>query len=431
MITAKAENIKQSVAPEEIAELQKLERRKIVGDMIVSVPELMRTDRMLLRWLSKILISARTPESAIKRWHALETKRDRPLTARQLKEVGVSNEVIIELFLSVKAKLAEIEELLSEQLVERVTGNYGHYWNDRYESRQKPKRSLDILKKSGVKVAISADQLASFIPLNLDDLACPILDKVKNQKIASINGFTDSKVSLTIHDIFDHFWFYSFLEDNGIFEQYQEFFNLVGNPQSTDIFSREGELAASVAFDYRTFSVSETDYEPLFSLAQIKRILEKHYPTRKPTSNQERVLALLEEIPATSEEGKCLAFVVSGLTIELMEQRRKHGFIRTLDEKFQPNGVLHIMDAEYVALVVESNHLLFAEREQVDAVLLNISVAIEEYLLRVLQHDGQKELVMTIETLRNFDLKNTIVSPVTVEWIRHNLGFAANRRDLC
>jgi hypothetical protein len=415
----------------ELNELTLLEKRKIIADCISSVPELMRTDRTLMRWFSGILLRFSDEKKVLERWRNIQHRKDRHFTARQLKEINVPDHVIIQVFNHVKATLAAIDGQLSEELVERVTGEYGHYWNDGYESRQKPKRSLPILQENGVMISIGAADLIAEPAADLEDHACPLLDRVKNKKIATINGFNESKVSLTIHDIFDHYWFYTFLEEQGILDNYADFLQRVGNPQSTDIFSREGELIASVAFDYRTFSVSEADYQPLFDMTQIKTLFEKAKKAGRSSANQERALLFLNHLDPTSEEARCLCFVLSGLTIELMEQRRKHGFIRVLDEEFKSVGVLDVLDAEYLALVVESHHLLFSERVEVDKILLNISVLIEDYLLKVVRDSQTQPLVVTIDALKNLQLEQTIVPTESVDWMRQHLGFAANRRDLC
>jgi hypothetical protein len=119
--------------------------------------------------------------------------------------------------------LVEIKPIVHEELRERVLHRYGHKWNDDYEQRQKPKRSLEVLKNRGIRIKVPYEHIELIRRNFIEGAECPILDRIKNMRIVTINGFEGSKMSLTIHDIFDHFWFYSKLERLGVLDRYVQY----------------------------------------------------------------------------------------------------------------------------------------------------------------------------------------------------------------
>ncbi|HKB88861.1 MAG TPA: hypothetical protein VKC53_04435 [Patescibacteria group bacterium] len=419
---------------DEFEEVKRLEIRHQTGLILLRQPELSQTDRMLLRWMTGTLIRSDTSESALENWHELRTSRgrgDRGFTASQKRELSISDDVVRKLHAEVHSYMISSQTGLNETVATQIADKYGHRWNDAYEAKQTPKRSLEVLKDQGMRISIPSEYKSLLVREYEKNEICPILDKVKNTRMVTINGFDNSKTSLTIHDIFDHFWFYAKLEETGILNNYSDFLNQVGNPQNTDIFSREGELIASVAFDYRSKTVSEIEYQPLFNLVQIERVFKHSERAGTLTQNQKKAWEYLKTIDPNSQEGKGLTFVVSGISIELMEQRRKNGFIRVLTNDFKPKSVLSILDPEYVALIVESHGILYKSETETDKTLLYISTMVEDYLIRVVGNEPQEDLILSLDSIKKFDPTKSRVSVKRFQWMKDHLGFTANRRELC
>jgi hypothetical protein len=259
---------------------------------------------------------------------------------------------------------------------------------------------------------------------------CPVLDKMKNEPILTINGFAGSKVALTIHDLFDHFWTFHTFEQHGLLERYADFLQSVGNPQSTDIFKREGELIASISYEWRSTFSPERNFRPLVQFSDLVRLFDKH-PEKEMTPNQKRAKQILAEMDPKSPEAQKLAAMYSGVLVELMEQRRKHGYIRKLDANFAPTQVLPLLDREYLALVIEGAHLMMQPETKNQEALFTINVLVEDFFIRAAQNPTQLTLSVTAQTIQEFDPNQSVVSPERQDWLWENFFHTATRITAC
>lgn len=421
----------------EFEETKRLERKYRAGRVILDYPGTSRCDRMLLHWMAGVLMRSKDADAALLNWRSIPITRGRnreDFTPSQLGEVDINDQEVVDLYNQVQNSLSLPEQELEAEIAVRMVGSYGHKWNDAYEQRQDPKRSLGLLRASGVRIHIPVEYEPLLKMDDGEDPARPIFDRVKNIRMVDIDGFDSSKISLMAHDVFDHYWLFAILEQNGILDRYREFLRSVGNPQSTDIFSREGELIASTAFDYRGFQVSEPGFVPLLNLDRIKRML--HRPLRRSkmanvhSDNQVRAWDYLQSLDPESNEAKSLQFIVSGVAIEMMEQRRKVGFIKLLDSNFVPTEPLRLFNPEYVALIVEINRLLNDPVNRADQVILNISAMIEDYLIAKSRDGLKDDLVIKLDDMESFIPEESRVSADTLEWMKRNPGFTATRKDI-
>ncbi len=417
----------------ELEELKRLEKKSDITQILRTDPVIAQSDGTLLHWLSNIMLHASKSQDAIRRWRALKKRGNRTsadFSPIQRAVLTLPDEQIGTLFDQTQGYLIYTAPGVGDKMQNRISGDHGHRWNDEYEQRQRPKRSLAQLREHGIIISVNPQDIELIRQTSTKDAVCTILDKVKNKRIISINGFSDSKASLSIHDTFDHFWTYDLLDRTGILDRYHSFLQSVGNPQDTDIFSREGELAASMSFEWRASHTPERNFKPLLAFSQIQRILEKTIPTTK-TDNQKRAEKILTSLDPQGEEATRLSSGYSGILIEFMEQRRKYGFIRKLDQNYQPIGNLSLLDPEYLALVIEINHLLADPTTQTKNALFNIEALVEDYLLALAQNETTKDLSIKLEDIRTFDPTTSRISPARQEWLRNNPFHTATRRDRC
>lgn len=408
----------------ELREYERLERKHDVGQILRTNPEIALVDDTMLRWLSSIMQNVST-ESIIQKWRELAQKGGRTavdFSSRQKKVLNLADEDILNLHARTQEYLKTSAREVSEWVANQT--NVVHAWNDRYEMRKKPKRDLGLFRQSGVTVTIDPKDIAQVRSDYIEDGELPLLDNLKNDRIASINGFGGSKTSLTIHDTFDHFWLYDKLESLGILQRYQEFLQSVGNPQTTDMFSREGELIASVGFEWRSSHLPEKAFKPIFSLSQIKGIFSK---TTVLSENQQRALGILLSLDTAGSEAIKLCTIYSGVLVELMEQRRKNGYIRVLNENFELKGILPLLDTEYLALIIESNHVLCAPEVHAKDLLFKIEAIVEDHLIGLVRGEVVDNLKLTLSDIEAFDPAKSRLNPRRWAWLKKNPFHAATR----
>lgn len=416
---------------QKLDELVKLEIRNDIANILRTNPIIFPADGTMMLWIVDIMLEAQSSQQAIKSWRSIAKKNERNIhidfSDAQKSILELSDAAITALFTKIKAYLSTNALAVKDTMIERINAPKGHSWNDKYELNQKPKRSLDILRKKGMHIKISKPDIQMIRENYVDEDNCPVIDQIKNKKIANINGFTQSKISLIIHDFFDHFWIYDLLESSGILQRYSEFLQSVGNPQNTDMFSREGELIASVGFEWRSSHTPERDFKPLFSFSQIQDIL--HTNSNNISQNQRIAKEILKKIDA--EEIKRLCSICSGVFIELMEQKRVHGFIRKLDKNYTAIGLQSFYDPEYIALIIEVTHILCNPKTKAREQLFKTEITIEDYLTSLIRGESEDDLLITLKDVQSFDPKNSRVNEKRQKWLLDNPFHTATRLDRC
>lgn len=380
-------------------------------------------DAMILHWLSGILMQARETNEAISRWRRLAHDKASSVPAKYNAVFKLPDAKIAELYSLVQSYIQQDESVIMRNLEVRRASKWGQLENDSIQFNGIPtERTLTLLKTTGIQIEV----LDEYMPLLQQTLSAhpnePLLDILKNKRILTVNDLTNSKVSFTIHDLFDHFWLLNTLEKHGFLERYADFFKNLGNPQLKDIFSREGELVASIGFEYR-LALESHDYTPLFTINDIKNVL-----TPALSENQKRAYNLLVTEFTDPTQEHMLRTIYSGMMIELMEQRRKNGFV-----KIYENGTLKSMEScnpEYTALIVETCSLLSKPETKTPAVLLNITILAEEILRKKALKSYEEPLTVTMNTIETFDATKSFLKPELRAWYNNHLGFAATRKIL-
>lgn len=377
-------------------------------------------DALLLQRLSSILIISLSESEACNRWRNLRVEKENnsmPNIMRSLLEIPDFD--ISVLYTLTQDYIKKEKVTIINDLLIRILNI--HQSNDSYEIKQdnNRNRSLDELRKNGLVFRYDGDKIDLLKEIKMSEI--PLVEQIKNERLLTINGFKGSKISLMIHDCFDHFWTYDFLDKEGIFQRYQSFFDQVGNPHKTDMFKREGELIASIVFEYRFAHLSK-NVDPYISFEDITTLFENNILT----GNLQRAYDILLNKKQDEQFKNYLAQVISGIYTELMEQRRKHGFIRIVANQ----DALLTLDLEYLALIIEVYALFDANREKAFQALLTIALILENYLESLRKSYESKEITVTLEDIRQFIPSQTNLSKSCIQWFKDNLQSLSNRAHM-
>lgn len=422
--------------PSRLQELVRIENKYQIAKLIKTHPSAQTTgiDGTMSRWLSGVLARARTPDEILSTWRGLRHRGGRQFpedfSEKQQEFLSLPDDEILAFFAQALQHREEEKPAILEEMTERRVRKSGHGFNDKHQLRQEDKRSLEKLRTLGMKIEITPEFVELIRHHYTKEAVCPVLDAIKNEPILTINGFSQSKVALTIHDMFDHFWTFHRFEQAGLLKKYEGFLNAVGNPQTTDIFKREGELIASICYEWRSSHTPERDFRPILTFEQITRLYRKQLRTGL-SQNQQDAWAAIQAIDPHSPLAVKLAQMYSGVLVELMEQRRKHGYIRLLTENFEPRDVLPLLDLEYLSLVLEGSLLLCRPEVRTEEYLYKINVLVEDFLVKATQPHGSLEMLVNVASIEEFQPETSLVSEARRNWLQEHFYHAATRLNAC
>ena len=299
--------------------------------------------------------------------------------------------------------------------------------NDRIQfSGKVTKRSLVNLRQNSINVKI--ERPADLIVKAASDIR-PISEINKNQRIFNINGFPDSKLSLIVHDLVDHFWLFDTLEFCKMFDKYEILFAGLGNPEKCDLFKREGELVASIGFGVRLFNTIEQGFRPKHSFNELRSRVTDHF--KNYHSHKHKVsdaFRFILQMEPQSRNAQSLAFTFSNLVSELEEQKRKHGFIwfRVNDKRFIEFDPFSEM---YLSFFVEAHNELTISKNKHRNFLFGAQLIVENWLTQVAKGNTEP-LDINFDIVKGFRYSSVDINPETILWIKDNYGFLATRNKI-
>jgi hypothetical protein len=427
----KLKNINDNIKLDEFNHIYTLELKSKVADIISAQTGFIindSSDAFLMHQLSHCLITSQNKVTALTQWQKIKgTHKNYHNTIHAI--LALPHEYIHNMYNHTQDFCKGSEISIINDVISRIYSNYGHTWNDDYEIKQTahPSRSLHALRTKGLRITLDTSKIPAIKKIAQINPFCPILEQIKNERCITINGFKNSKASLPIHDSFDHFWTYDLLEKNGILKKYADFLQKVGNPHTTDMFSREGELIASAAYEYR-FSYLAQSYHSIINYDQLIELFKNN---NNLTNNQKEAYATLMYNKNNENFTQYLSKVISGIHIELMEQRRKHGFIKILDKNFKPIDILQTLDLEYISLIIDIHKALNNEKNNAFYALYSIMLIFEEYLHQVTHAAADKDLIITLKDIEKYDIKKSSLSREKISWLKENIGSLATRKTMC
>lgn len=305
--------------------------------------------------------------------------------------------------------------------------------NDRIQFSGVETMSLAGCRERGISIRI--------LPAFIDEISTaqaiagnrriPVLELLKNRRIIETGLLSDSKISLAVHDLMDHVWFFSLLSDQGLTETHQDLFNQIGNPETTNIFKREGEIVASLAFGVRMWPNFPIGFTSRFCVEEILQIMSRHFDN----SLLDQVgIAAFQRLRTIATEPKSIAaqrieFVFSNYLTELDEQRRKHGAIKVRNRSNRVIGELDPWGPTYLSFFIQAMDLLLSSSSKHRDSLLRTHIVIEEFLCSEAALQCEP-LSLDMDSFLNLDFKRTILPPDRIMWMSENYGFTASKDSI-
>lgn len=295
--------------------------------------------------------------------------------------------------------------------------------NDRYQfNARQSNRSLDSILSAGIEISVDQNGvgvLKKAIEENESDPSATI-DQVKNWPILTINGFNGSKLSLAIHDVFDHGWTYAAVARLGLFDKYRSMFTSIGSPHQTDIFKREGEILASISFGMRYWENQE-NFIPIINSQMARSIFNMYYNAGKLEMRHMDAYNTIRRLADdTSSESQSLGFVLSNYIATLHEQRRRYGKIwQKHPNSDQIAGELNPLSPDFLSLLIDLHSHLFNPNSGYWDNLNAAHVLIENFLYGVgcSRYSPDHVLRMNIESLVNNDTSDLEIPYDRLQWM--------------
>ncbi|MDQ5972086.1 MAG: hypothetical protein QG553_245 [Patescibacteria group bacterium] len=299
--------------------------------------------------------------------------------------------------------------------------------------------TIDTIRTDGVTLKLPAKSVGDVVKQAriANDGPLPIIEFLKNHKTAHISGFDSSKISLMVHDTVDHMWTFDLIDRLGYLDKFAELFRSVGNPQDRNIFHRESEMVASIAFGVRYFKEMEPGLIPVISSERLLKLFEARQQAGQVEERHQAALAILRDMHYNQYgqlkptlEARSLSFVFSNYVCELNEQRRKHGKIKQIDEEGVVVAELSPFNLDYLAFFVETHHELLDSKNKHRDFLAKSHILIEEFFVRLLGEKIQSpyQLNLTLDKVHAYDPATSILPRQRIHWMLSNYGFTANQK---
>lgn len=418
------------INPQELRALSTLETREQIKKKLQKDPLYLKADRLIIVVTSALLSEVSSEDEAIQEWREIPHKLGRSIdefTTIQRNILDISDEKIKNFFELALTCKQSFNNKLSETIKKRILVD--HKYHDKHQCDQSATRSINALKNRNIKMWVEGDAIEHIKKAYAENPDCPILEQVKNHQIFNIGNFDNSKGAFIVHDIYDHFWFFMKLEDEGFFNNYSNLMLALGNPHTSDIFSREGELTATVASHFRWFHFAEDNYNPLFTLNDILTILEESQSKGLASDNQIRAYKLIKSMNQSSTMLKALPFILSDMSLQMLKYITINGYPKYLDALYQPQEYFDPFDPEHIAFVTEATDYLFKNYDQVVKVLLNMTMWIENYLVGVALGLEKDELAIDLDRAEKLNDPSFFsrLSSKKIQWMKDHIGFEVVR----
>jgi len=356
-----------------------------------------------------------------------------PHTTQQEMTLLINDAEFMEMHRGLQQHLHDSEAAMEAEVIERLKFPDGQIAkNDILQFRGiETGKSLKKILEQGVRFSVEEKgvEILKEKMKRCGDGMLPLSEIIKNEKILNINGFSESKVSLVVHDVIDHTWTFNMLRQKGYLDEYAPFLETIGNPHLTNIFLREGEAIASISYGVRYWAITEHGFMPLVSTTDLKNKMDEMFKANQLTEPRHiRAYQTLLSLEPFSREWQSLGFTFSNYITELDEQRRKNGKIKQRDPRtYQVKGELSPMDPDFLSLFIETHHEILASDNKHRDDLFRFHILLEEYLLGIANGtlDTDDVLSVKVQELRDHNFRKTQISPERLQWMRRNYGYTS------
>ncbi len=303
---------------------------------------------------------------------------------------------------------------------------------DSYQFSNVTHRGIDRVLETGMVISIdpSGQEAIRDAGTVAGEGILPVTEYLKNDKILGVSGFMGSKISLAVHDFMDHVWTFDMIKKAGLLDQYAELFDSVGNPDSTDIFKREGEMVASIAFGVRYFQTMPSAFGPMFRSSKIEEHLDELFVRSELDARHMGAYRTIKALQKGSMEWQSLGFAFSNYLTELDEQRRKYGAIKQRDPRSKKLiGELDPFSPDYMCFFIDTHSKILSSKNKHRDDLFRFHILLEEYLSSYAKGLVPLDEPVTVHlgNLRDIDFTKTTLPPKRIQWMANNYGFTATR----
>jgi YD repeat-containing protein len=288
-------------------------------------------------------------------------------------------------------------------------------------------------------------EVTGWRPATPEERILPLAELTKNLKLVDY-GFKDAnglpllgKMSLGAHDGNDHMRAFRALQDAGLLSKdskgrgYADLLQQLGDFPGKDMFNRESELIATVAYNWRAFPEMHPSYVPSVKLEQVAEWLSKS--AGDMSENQKQALAyvrrLLAEDPSgSSTEAKLLRHIFSAVTTELNEQSRKTGLSFLINPRGVTTEIMTATHPEYVALVIDVTRTLGDPGNS--EFLQKLNLRLEEYLRAVAEgaEQGRGKFKLRDVDVESSASTSALVPKEVEDWLARHPGYSTRRAPI-
>jgi len=303
---------------------------------------------------------------------------------------------------------------------------------DSYQFSNNAPRSLEKVLNEGMVISIDPANQSTIKESGTiaGSEIIKLTEYLKNERILGVSGFMGSKISLAVHDFMDHVWTFDMLKKTGLLEKFSGLFDSVGNPEMTDIFKREGEMVASIAFGVRYFQTMPSAFGPIIRSSRLEEMLDEYFVEGRLDALNMDAYRTIKSLKKGSMEWQSLGFTFSNYITELDEQRRKFGTIKQRDNKTRKIiGELDPFDPDYLSFFIETHHQILSSKNKHRNDLFRFHILLEEYLSSYANDriPVDQPLTLKLDELRAIDFNQTTLPPQRIQWMNRNYGFTATR----
>lgn len=281
-------------------------------------------------------------------------------------------------------------------------------------------RTLDYYLMHGITVTATAEQTARARSMCVNDRRnAPIIEKLKAERLLTINNFPGSRVMYLIHDILDHLWLFEFLRNTGIFTRYGDYLGSIDmNPATTFLFSRQSELLSTIGFGIRRWALAQSQGERLMTRDDdIVAILESSGDSRA-----DGALRVYEGMGADNREW--VRSVIENMAIQIADERRRWGAVKQRRGGGPTRSVTRLLDPLHLSLLIEATNAV-QQCEIYPTVQLAALASVDDLLGReLLEAEGGAQFQLYVP--RGVETVLAEADSAKIEWFRQHLDFSTS-----
>lgn len=279
-------------------------------------------------------------------------------------------------------------------------------------------RTLDYYLMHGLTVrATAADKERARSACANDGRDVPVIEKLKAERLLTINDFADSRVMYLIHDMIDHVWLFNHLRDVGIFARYEDFLTSIDmNPAYAFLYGRQSEILSTIGFGHRRWGLAKSQGERLVTQDHdIVAILGDGSDLRTRYA-----LRIYTDMAAANREWA--RSVVENMVVQIADERRRWGAVKQRLGDARIQSVTRLLDPLHLSLLIEAANAI-QQCETYPTVQLESLAVVDDFLEReLLQTDGDTHF--RVDVPRGVGAVLAEADVAKVEWFRQHLDFS-------